>query len=86
VWNLAGITGGLYVPAGWEANARGAVEIMADFGASAGSASPRPRGLLSAGPARAFVRDGEEFVVVLGAFQGKAAAQADVVLPRTLFP
>ena len=86
VWNLAGMTGGFYVPAGWEANARGAVEILAAFGASAGSVSPRTRGLLSAGPARAFVRDGEEFVVVLDAFRSEAAAQADVVLPRTLFP
>ncbi|MCX6565336.1 MAG: molybdopterin-dependent oxidoreductase [Candidatus Aminicenantes bacterium] len=88
LWNLAGHTGGLYVPVGWEANARGAVEIMAEINRGAFPRSAelnKPRALILAGPDAAFKRAGEEFVVALDAFHGDAAAQADVVLPRTVF-
>jgi len=88
LWNLAGFTGGLYVPVGWEANARGAVEIMAQIN-KGDSVSRGPgeirRALILAGSDHGFKRSGEEFVLVLAAFQGDAAAQADVVLPRTVF-
>jgi predicted molibdopterin-dependent oxidoreductase YjgC len=84
VWNLAGLTGGLYVPVGWEANARGAVEIMAKMKASRPSSSAT-RAVVLAGPDPAFLRKGEELVVVFDAFRSAAVAQADVVFPRTVF-
>lgn len=89
VWNLAGLTGGLYVPVGWEANSRGAVEIKALLGgrrpASPDSDSGKKRGLVLAGPDPSFKRTGEDFVVVMDAFRNETVHQADVVFPRTLF-
>jgi len=88
LWNLAGLTGGLYVPVGWEANARGAVEIKALLGGrrpASAAGSGKIRGLVLAGPDGSFKRSGEEFVIVLDAFRSEAVLQADVVFPRTLF-
>ncbi|MBN1940440.1 MAG: molybdopterin-dependent oxidoreductase [Candidatus Aminicenantes bacterium] len=88
LWNLAGLTGGLYVPVCWDANTRGAVEIKALLGGrrfSSSSGPGRKRGLILAGPEPSFKRAGEEFVVVMDAFVGEAVAQADVIFPRTLF-
>lgn len=92
LWNLALLTGGMFVPVGWEANTPGAVEILPALRPSetGGRASGRPEqsacsALFLAGSKPSFVRRGEEFVVVLDAFHGEAAALADVVLPRTIF-
>jgi formate dehydrogenase alpha subunit len=88
LWNLAGYVGGFYMPVGWEANTRGAVEIVAEINkdASPGSAAVSiPQARILAGPDGGFKRSGEEFVVVLDAFQSEAVTQADVVLPRTVF-
>ncbi len=89
VWNLAGLTGGHYVPLSWEANTRGTVEIRAVLGGyrslNAAAVSGNRRGLILAGPERSFKRAGEEFVVVMDAFWSASVEQADVVFPRTLF-
>jgi len=84
LWNLAAWTGGLYVPVGREANIRGAVEIASGFDKTAASAGPHAA-LILTGAVSGFKRAGEEFVVVAEAFRSEAIAQADVVLPRTIF-
>ena len=84
LWNLAGWTGGLYVPVGREANIRGAVEIAAGLDKTPTSPGPH-EALLVTGAVSGFKRAGEEFVVVAEAFRSEAVAQADVVLPRTIF-
>jgi NADH dehydrogenase/NADH:ubiquinone oxidoreductase subunit G len=89
LWNLARWTNGFPVPIAGEANTRGALEIVNALNVSRASISAagptKGRALLMSGSRTGFVRREESFVVVLDAFLGDSAAQADVVLPRPTF-
>ncbi len=84
IWSLAAATGATLVPLLWEANARAARALL-------GTARPsgeagQARGRIVAADVSVPDRLEGGFVVALSAFKGHAAAEADVVLPRALFP
>jgi predicted molibdopterin-dependent oxidoreductase YjgC len=89
LWDLALLTGGTLIPVAWEANARGAVEILGTLGSSVRPAlldtAEKASGLLVSGSGLGGERKDGGFVVAAAAFLDERTALADVVLPRTVF-
>lgn len=83
IWSLAAAAEAALVPVPWEANARAARALLGPSRIPDADGSVRGWILADGGPPPAR-REGS-FVLALSAFRGRAAAEADVVLPRTLF-
>lgn len=84
LWNLARLAGASLVPIAWEANARGAAELIDRSGSDGPALLHAGKLFLSAsggGPPKA---EGA-FVVAAAAYAQGIPEGADVVLPRTLF-